>query len=519
MARYYNTSLEEQLIKYGYFSEHIPPCFNTDSFYKQYDILKNAAQKIHSEPMTLTVAKNDDNFRRTIKIPNPEQQIKLFAFILDKKNEIDEILSRNGHTLANPIRFTTINYDDIHFFDIPVLKDRHKIKSNFLENLSKKMKRSMGYKYVYKLDLANFYDSIYTHTIEWAVIGKKEAKENNLRKNHKGNLGEKLDELVGRTNNKETSGIPTGPFTSRIISEVLLSKVDEEMEGIKKSEGIDFDFLHFVDDYEFYFRSEADYKNTKNQIRHVFDKYRLKINENKTHFTSYPYHHNTDLRDEFDYYIDKYKEKTNSQNARMIFFKGDELNNCGEKGAYKYLYKQLEKINFTEVWKDIEPFLIGHILVKPALAQYVIKIIDRHKEFVTEDLKKELIVNLDISIQDSLDNEAEWLFWILSVLEVDVSKSDIAKWLIKTEDDLLKIMLINYAHKQGIEKTTEVQQCLRDILHFLNDESMRGERWLLIYEWVINKWDGYKELNDKFEDMGFFKALQKRKVIFFNPTG
>ncbi|SIS65478.1 RNA-directed DNA polymerase [Salimicrobium flavidum] len=514
MVEILNIPWEEQLIKYGFFSEHIPPCFHTGALYEHYKSLKTSAEKNkESEPLSITVAKSD-SFRRTIKVPNPEQQMNLFEYIIENRTEIESFLSNNPNTLANPIKYGDKGYDTIHLFDIPVLKDKKKIRSTFIENLATKLKISLGYKFVYKLDLSNFYDSIYTHSVEWAIIGKEDAKENKKYKTKKNNLGEKLDYLVRNTNNNETSGIPTGPFTSRIISEMILNKIDEELRSLKDT--CDFDFVHFVDDYEFYFRSEADYKLLKNSIRMIFEKYRLKLNENKTYFMSYPYHHNIDLQEEFSHYIERYKNSKKNHDARLIFFKADELTKSGEKGAYKYLYKQLEKVDLSHVWEEIEPFIIGHMLVKPSLAQYIINLIVRHKDFVTNKLKEELKVNLRISVKDGLESEAEWLFWVLNILKVKFSEEELVFLLQESEDDLLNIMLIDIACKTQTDSKV-IHEWLNNTLEYLSNKSIRSEKWLIIYEWIFNKWPGYQELEEKMEEAKYFKALRKRKINFFHP--
>lgn len=505
--------LDEQLIKLGYFSDHIPPCFHTEKLYENYKSLKSSCEIRESESLSITIAKND-NHRRTIKIPNPEQQLKLFDYLLENIDQIEELLNTNKHTLANPTKREVLTYDELHFFDIPLLKDRYKIRSSYLHSLGIKMRKSMGYKFLYRLDLSNFYDSIYTHSIEWAIIGKESAKENLRNKSYKGNLGEKLDTYVRNTNNKETFGIPTGPFSSRIISELLLNKVDEDID--KMTEEIDFKFVHYVDDYEFYFRNEADFKRVIHKIRKVFENYRLKINENKSDLYSYPFHNVKDLKEQFSYYIYKFKKNKTKHDVRLLFFKADEFNLQGEKGAYKYLYKQLEKIDLSFAWEDVEPFLINHLLIKPALAQFIIKIILNHSHLISERLKMELKNNLFISIENQMDNEAQWLFWILKKLKFNFTATQISKLLFSTSDDILRIMLIDTAHQQKKIKTKSVQKALNSVIEEIGYSSLRSERWLLIYEWVFNKWYNYKKIEEKVDEVSFFKALRKRKVNFYS---
>jgi hypothetical protein len=511
-----NVNLDEQLIKLGYFSEHIPPCFSSNKLYDNYEKLKSSCQNKHSESLSITIAKNDEH-RRTIKIPNPEQQLKLFSYILDNIDEIDKRISVNKHTLANPIGKLEF-YDEMHFwsfFDIPTLKDRDKIGTNYLQNLGKKMRVSMGYRFLYKLDLANFYDSIYTHSIEWAIIGKEKTKENLANRSREKNLGGKLDKLVACTNNNETAGIPTGPFSSRIISELLLNKIDEDLEKLTDSEKVKFEFVHYVDDYEFYFRNEADYKKIIQKIRKVFEYYRLRINENKSQFYSLPFYNERDLKEQFSFFIRKFKNE-DAHDARLLFFKADELTMKGEKGAYKYLYKQLEKEDLSFSWNEIEPILISHLLIKPALAQYIIKIILKHSRLISGQFKEELKYNLFFSVQNQLDNEAQWLFWIIRKLGIKLNANELSELLKDTQDDLMRIMVIDTAKQYKKIETQTFKNAMDLVMKELLNSNLRSERWLLIYEWHFNKWSMYEKLDGKIQEIAFFKALKNKNVNFYS---
>ena len=112
---------------------------------------------------------------------------------------------------------------------------------------------SIGNKYVLSLDISRCYESIYTHSITWALLGKEKAKEEYLKKENERsssyNIADNLDERVRKINNNETKGIPTGPITSRLISELILSEIDNILhEKVPKLK-----YNRFVDDYSFYF--------------------------------------------------------------------------------------------------------------------------------------------------------------------------------------------------------------------------------------------------------------------------
>jgi len=103
----------------------------------------------------------------------------------------------------------------------------------------------LKYSLLEKLDIQQFFSSIYTHSIEWAYLGTKAlAKKIRFNKNTF-NLGSVLDRIMQKSNNSETNGILIGPEFSRIVSEVILSRVDKlvYIDLTKRN-------LLFKDDYE-----------------------------------------------------------------------------------------------------------------------------------------------------------------------------------------------------------------------------------------------------------------------------
>ena len=120
--------------------------------------------------------------------------------------------------------------------------------------------------YLYKLslDINNFYNSVYTHSITWAVCGKDKAKniamngsfvvDDAIRQEYdKINL---FDSLIRSMKNNETNGLIIGPFTSRIFSEIIVANIDKEL----REQGILF--RRYVDDYSIYLRNEIEIDNT-----------------------------------------------------------------------------------------------------------------------------------------------------------------------------------------------------------------------------------------------------------------
>src|SRR5690625_3384830 len=495
-----NNKLKKQLIIHGYLSEHLPPFFTSEGLYNSYDNL--IAKVIRSDRgyydcATFTMAKNNHD-RRLIKVPNPAKQLTLIKYILENQSTVEDVFNKNEHTLSNPFYYTPGRYGGLVQFDLPKLRDDKKgnVKSTFLANLQTKMDKSLGYQFCYKLDIANFYDSIYTHSIEWGITGREKAKKGEGRPN----LGSELDKLVRETNSKETSGIPTGPFTSRIISEIILYAIDQELEILSNEYDQIYQFTHYVDDYEFYFRNESDIYYVKNKIIEIFNSYRLMINEQKTSIESYPFHNLVDIKREYDFYMYLYKKSQDEKYVRILFFKADDLEKDGVTGAYKYLYKMLDdykNIDLSESWTIVEPFLIGHLLIQPSLSQYIVKVILLYKEFITKNFIKELYINLEMSLKKHLHNESHWLLWALLKINYEFSAEELSNLLKETDDDLTKIMLIHTIYINGFQNKEYILGLLENEITRLEELSFQSEHWMLIHEWFINQWKDYKRLQDR----------------------
>ncbi|MFP3360814.1 RNA-directed DNA polymerase, partial [Planococcus sp. SIMBA_143] len=79
--------------------------------------------------------------------------------------------------------------------------------------------------YRVRTDIANFYKSIYSHSLPWALIGIAEAK-GNRGSSHWYN---KIDKATRISQRNETKGITIGPATSSILSEIILFPVDAHL--------------------------------------------------------------------------------------------------------------------------------------------------------------------------------------------------------------------------------------------------------------------------------------------------
>ncbi len=122
------------------------------------------------------------------------------------------------------------------------------------------------------LDVTKCFNSIYTHSMSWAI------KDKEFTKKHVGTtatFAQQFDKLMQHANHGETSGIVIGPEVSRIFAEIILQEIDTRViaalaKASKTKEGKIFgkqySFRRYVDDV-FIFATDSQ------MAKDVYDRY------------------------------------------------------------------------------------------------------------------------------------------------------------------------------------------------------------------------------------------------------
>ena len=145
------------------------------------------------------------------------------------------------------------------------------------------------FNFLMRFDISKCFDSIYTHSIAWAVKNKSFAKDN-----HNGvSFENKFDEIIRNSNHGETNGIIIGPETSRIFSEIILQRIDIDTISNLKQDGLDlgrdYTVKRYVDDYFVFSKKEETCKKVFKKFKENLESYKLHINESKTNIYTTPF--------------------------------------------------------------------------------------------------------------------------------------------------------------------------------------------------------------------------------------
>jgi len=135
-----------------------------------------------------------------------------------------------------------------------------------------------------QIDVSKCFDSIYTHSLPWAVLGKDQTKFN--LDQSKGTFAGRFDALMQDLNHKETNGIVIGPEFSRIFAEIILQSVDAELitqlaEGANLVHKVDYEIFRYVDDFFVFYNADSTHFKIIESLQHILKAKKLSINTAK----------------------------------------------------------------------------------------------------------------------------------------------------------------------------------------------------------------------------------------------
>jgi hypothetical protein len=284
--------ISDWLLKEGYYAEQyiLPPCFAVDNFrLKRGPYFKIKKGKKRNEYLPTT--------SELINVSYPKSQLTDRTFgIVEPKIYHDIVWHMRKHwdKIVKHL-FHKDNKISSYSFPMPITKRAEsklgtlragRLIYEFIEMAENDLvAEAHNYKYQIKTDVKNFYPIVYTHSIAWALHTKPIARNDRFKYLR---LGTVLDKLVQNANDGCTNGLPIGPVTSDLISEIILAAVDREFSKQVKSKRISCLGVRFKDDYRFLCHSKTDAEKILKILQSQMRFFNLSLNEGKSDLKELP---------------------------------------------------------------------------------------------------------------------------------------------------------------------------------------------------------------------------------------
>lgn len=252
-------------------------------------------------PFNFRVAHNLDG--RTLSVIHPRNQVAVASFYATHSALIIYHTSVSEFSIRRPVSVSRYAYfkDKLHeerldgvsgleeedreyeqlgsYFVYRKYRNIHRFFESYKYHRSEKKYNAMV-----QIDVNKCFDSIYTHSLPWALMGKDQTKFS--LDESKGTFGGRFDALMQDLNHKETNGIVIGPEFSRIFAEIILQSIDAELitqlaEGANLTHKVDYEIFRYVDDFFVFYNDDSTQLKIFETLQQILKAKKLSINTSK----------------------------------------------------------------------------------------------------------------------------------------------------------------------------------------------------------------------------------------------
>ncbi len=469
-----------------------------DTRNSKYDFFKLDLEKaLVTIPFKFKVTHKDNDFRE-LTVIHPINQLYLIGFYDKYKSTILNSTSLSRFSLRKPSRVSSLKY----FKDSTNKRKKSKNSEiEILETTDKEytsLKTYFSYKkysniyqfyesYEYqraekrfdnllKFDVSRCFDSIYTHTLPWALANKKIVKDN--LGPTKDSFGGKFDKIMQQMNYNETNGIVIGPEFSRIFAEIILQRIDKNVEKELFEKGYrykeDYDVYRYVDDFFVFYTDEKIKSEILNLYKVKLQEYNLFFNESKTKIFPKPIITNITIAKEeirklveFSMIFQFYDSETKNQIGLKYYNAKDIITN------YKLILS-----NTNTNYKDLQNYFLSIIFNK---LKGLIKKIQGEQENLFELYSQKRLIEFTLNniLEEEKPKLEEKLHEILEeIKEQEKTLKTLHNQLFKNFNEIIELTFFIYSVLPRVTYSIKVCHILFRIIDFIKNQERTKKSYL-----------------------------------------
>jgi Reverse transcriptase (RNA-dependent DNA polymerase) len=465
-------TLLASLLSEGYFPRELPPPFGSARYGK---FAKAVGSLWPKNTWTRCVEHNlarPGGIRRPLKIPNPLSYFALAHVVAKNWAKIKQFTLQERLSASRPYRKASSGRAVI-------------MRYKYSELPRIRALRWRAGRYLLQTDINQFYPTIYTHSIPWALHTKAASKASLRSGKRVVRLGDELDALLRNMNDGQTHGIPIGPDTSLIVAEILLAAADQ---ALIAKHGNQFSGFRYIDDYELAFQASSAAEETLSDLQAVLASFELIINPKKTRIVDLPFRLDTAWAVELKAPTIRIREHPVAQrnDILMLFSRAFDLAaKYPEESVLRYAVARVQGTDIDPSgWRSFHNCVLsaaaadpstlpvalgtlyrvasrgGHLVPKAPLGEVFESVIGRHAALAQ-------------------GSEIAWALW--GALSWSVSLSADAARLVSNMDDDIVALLALHLDAEGLFPDGALRKDNWAAL-VAQPDALVGEHWLLAYE-------------------------------------
>ncbi len=473
--------------------------FITDTNFDYFKFNEKAFDKVFlTIPFKFKITHKDNDYRE-LTVIHPINQLYLVGFYEKYKNTILYNTKLSRFSLRKPSKVSSLKYfkdntnkkkksknQDIEIIETSD-KEYTSLKTFFsYQKYSNIYEFYESYEYqraekrfdnLMKFDVSRCFDSIYTHSLSWALSNKKIVKDNLLT--NKDSFSGKFDRVMQQMNYNETNGIIIGPEFSRIFAELILQRIDKNVEkelykkGYKYKE--DYDIYRYVDDFFVFYNDDKIKSEILNLYKIKLQEYNLFFNDSKTKILPKPIITNiTIAKEEIRKLIEHsmifqfYDSEMKKQIGLKYYSAKDIITN------YKAILAKTETS-----YKDLQNYFLAIIFNK---LKSLIKKIQEEQEAVLHLYvqKRDTEIKLDDAEENEKPKHQEKLDEIFEeIKEQEKELKSYQNQLFKNINEIIELTFFIYSVLPRVTYSIKVCHILFRIIDFIKNQERTKQSYLV----------------------------------------
>jgi hypothetical protein len=515
------------LVSKGYFPKELPPVFSTRDFGQHVsDILDEWEAKgvyrrksAGNVPNTSTKKSNsylyglDDADSEIVSMPKRGYERRNLHITHPIPHALLSYeLAKNWRTVQKWLSRQTFSLDEIRISE----SYERSIKGiNHQTHEAKKAYIAASSDWLVKTDISRFYPTIYTHSISWATYGKEQVKRN-IRL-YKGSLADRLDILVRSCNRNQTIGIPTGPETSRVIAEIISSRIDSDFQSTMPDiprECID----RRQDDWFVGVNTLEKAETVLSSITAIYREYGLEINGHKTAIDRIIAASGPPWLSEIGAFLSHRPGPIRGARLSALLSLSLRMqSDFPNEPVINYVLSIVEAHHVASGDIEIlESFLLKAAVIAPISMNNICRIIlnlqHRTKQVSRQRIASRFAALAERNLENGNLYEVIWLVYTLRGLKMPLRSRKITELLERTASSALALIVLDMKSKGLCVCPLPTAGWVSQITEAtVNSDWI----WLLGYEGIRKGWlpDPTNVLTGP-----FFQAMASRDVSFYDPT-
>jgi hypothetical protein len=495
----------KELLEKGYFPTELPAQFTTRDYAAAIcDPSLPASSpytygvkgpKYNSKCAVFNLARRG-KLRRVLSIPNPINYYHSAKSIADNWAGIEAHYKKSDQSLSRPVVDTSRALS---------------WQKGFAKLPDTKLKTRSASKYILQADISNFYPSIYTHSIPWALHTKAVSKSGF---GFSANIGNQIDTHIRNCQEMQTKGVPIGPDASFAIAEIVMTSVDEMLVAIVGNK-----YHRYIDDFEFGCSTYQQAESTLARLQEVLEKFELTLNSSKTRILECPCPLDPIWLHELKNHRFR-NGQTKQRNDLLHYFDlvMDYFDKFPNDPIVKFaILKSSSRLIYSANWAAYQSIILQWSIAEPGILPIALDFIKYYESKGFSINRGELQETLELLIAEHAPmghtSEVSYAIFGMILFGVNISASTV-DILAEIENPFIALLTLD-AQQQGLIPATYTFSLWQSLMTVAE---LKTSNWLLAYEALIKGWLPSASGSDYIATDQGFNYLKSKGVNFYDTS-